>query len=246
MRATWSNSLPLLLTLVMAAPATAAPHPAVTAQPRKDKWWRAEQQRINELVKRSRDARLLFIGDSITYGWKGSGEKVWQRYYACRQALNLGIGGDQTQHLLWRLDHGNLAGLKPKVAVLLIGVNNAFDRRHRPRQIAAGVSRILDTLGRRLPRTQVLLLGILPAGQRPGRFRDKLAATNRLLARVAAARKRVRYLDIGARFLDARGDLSAEIAVDHLHLTGKGYQIWARAIEPVLRRALQRCSGSSK
>src|SRR5688572_24783521 len=79
---------------------------------------------FNERVKQG-NADLLFIGDSITQGWEGNGKKVWEEFYSKRNAVNLGIGGDRTQHVLWRLDNGNVAGLKPKAAVLMIGTNNS-------------------------------------------------------------------------------------------------------------------------
>lgn len=220
-------------------------HPAVDARPRSEiEWWTAEHQRINAEVQQNRDARLLFIGDSITWAWKLWGSAVWEHHYSERRPLNLGIPGDQTQHVLWRLQNGNLAGLDPRTVVLLIGVNNALDETHQPAHIAAGVAAILAEIHRQMPRTRVLLLAILPAGPHPGSFRDKLSATNRLLAELGGGQ--VTFLDIGPQFLDDAGDLTADIAFDYLHLTELGYKIWGHGMEFTLREMLlDRGAGSN-
>ena len=94
------------------------------------------------------DAELAFIGDSITQGWEGRGKDVWEKYYGDRKAINLGIGGDRTEHVIWRLTHGNLGKIKPKVAVLMIGTNNTGHFDQDPAEVAAGVERILEILER--------------------------------------------------------------------------------------------------
>ena len=97
--------------------------------PRTDDWWQKRQAGFNTNVAAAGNkAAVLFIGDSITQGWEGEGKNVWSRYYSPRQAINLGIGGDRTQHVLWRLDNGNLKGLKPKAAVVMIGTNNTSSK----------------------------------------------------------------------------------------------------------------------
>src|SRR3954464_436209 len=114
---------------------------------------------FNERVKKG-NVDLIFIGDSITQGWEGSGAKVWKEFYDKRNAVNLGIGGDRTQHVLWRLDHGNIDGIKPKLAVLMIGTNNSGS--NTSEQIAEGVKLIVEKLRSKLPNTKVLVLGIFP------------------------------------------------------------------------------------
>ena len=108
--------------------------------PRNEAWWQARQKSMNDRVKKG-NVDLLMIGDSITHGWEGGGKDVWKQYYEKRNAVNLGIGGDQTQHVLWRLDHGNIDGIQPKLAVLMIGTNNAGCG--NPAEIAAGVKAIV-------------------------------------------------------------------------------------------------------
>ena len=107
---------------------------------------------MNQRVKQGK-VDLLMIGDSITHGWEGAGKEVWQKFYAKRNAVNLGISGDQTQHVLWRLENGNLDGIQPKLAVLMIGTNNAAGG--NPQEIAAGVRAIVERLRAKLPQTKI-------------------------------------------------------------------------------------------
>jgi lysophospholipase L1-like esterase len=218
-----------------AATKQAADNPAVTAAPRAEDWWQARQKVLNERVKQG-GAELLFIGDSITQGWEGEGKEVWAKLYAPRKAVNLGIGGDQTQHVLWRLKYGNLDGIAPKVAVVMIGTNNTGGGQSAD-QIAAGVKAITDELGAKLPKTKVLLLAIFPRGDKPNAQRDLITAINAQIARLADD-KRVWFRDIGAKFVNADGTISKEIMPDFLHLSPKGYGLWADAIEADLKKLL--------
>jgi beta-glucosidase len=138
---------------------------------------------------------------------------------------------------LWRIQHGNLEGISPRVVVLLIGANDAHFRDTTASQIAGGIATIVNDLRARLPRAHVLLVGIFPFGRRPSARRVKVAEANRLAAEVADG-KMVHYLDIGARLLRPNQTLSSKIAYDYLHLTARGHQIWATAMEPKLRQLL--------
>ena len=150
--------------------------------------------------------------------------------------MNLGIGGDRTQHVLWRLDHGNIEGISPKLAVVMIGMNNA--RANKPEQIADGIKAIVHKLRTQLPQTKVLLLAIFPRGadeQDP--LRQVNQKTNAIVAKLDDGQM-VHYLDIGPAFLADDGTLSKEIMPDLLHLSPKGYQIWAESIEPSIRKLM--------
>src|ERR1700722_3732530 len=105
---------------------------------------------------------ILFMGDSITDFWRNRGSNVWNKYYASRHAINFGISGDRTQHVLWRIDHGELDGLKPKVTILMIGTNNSNS--DSPENIAAAIKLIIQEIRDKCPGTKVLLLGIFPRG----------------------------------------------------------------------------------
>ena len=114
--------------------------------PRSDAWWQQRHEGMNARVKQG-NVDLIFIGDSITHGWEGAGKEVWKKYYGKRNAVNLGIGGDQTQHVLWRLDHGNIDGISPKLAVVMIGTNNAGTAT-RPRRSPRASRRSSRSCGR--------------------------------------------------------------------------------------------------
>ncbi len=213
----------------------AAEEPSSTAtrpEARPDDWWVARQKAFNDRVAQG-GADLLLIGDSITQGWEGEGKDVWAKYYAPRRAVNLGIGGDRTQHVLWRLDHGNLDGIKPKLAVLMIGTNNSNGNDNTAEEIGAGIRAIVARLREKLPETKVLILAVFPRGPKPNAQRDKNAQASQLAA-AAADGKNVFYLDIGPKFLTDDGTLTAEIMPDFLHLSPKGYALWAESIEPTV------------
>jgi lysophospholipase L1-like esterase len=195
-----------------------AQNSATKPVPRKDKGWQQRHQQFLERAKKG-NVDLLFIGDSITQGWEGSGKEVWKERYDALNAANLGIGGDRTQHVLWRLQEGKeLQGISPKAIVLMIGTNNMHDN----------------------SAPEILILGIFPRGQQASNpFRDKIKEANQQIAKLDNGTS-VRYLDIGDRFLSPDGSLSKEIMPDFLHLSPKGYTIWADAIQPTLQEMLKK------
>jgi lysophospholipase L1-like esterase len=212
---------------------------STTPAPENDRGWFRHNQ-LNITVKQHPDADLVFIGDSITQGWDYEcprwGHNVWLKYYGKRRAVNLGSGGDKTQHVLWRLDHGNLDGLHFKLAVLLIGTNNAATC--TPDETRDGVRAIVEKLRARVPGCKVLVLGILPRGRDANnRLRKVNEAANKKIKKLADG-KHVFYLDIGPKFLDPDGTISPFIMPDFLHLNEQGYEIWASAIEPEVARLL--------
>lgn len=224
-----------------AAPAqAAAANPATTPVARADAWWQQRHAAMNERVKQG-GVELLFLGDSITQAWEGPGAKLWAERYAPRKAVNLGISGDQTEHLLWRLQNGNLAGIAPKGAVVMIGTNNVGNTggKHSAEQIAAGVTAVIDELAKQTPKTKVLLLAIFPRADPGDAMRAKIAAINQQLAKLAATQpERITFLDLSAKFLAADGSLPADVMPDKLHLSEKGYAIWSDAIEGELKKLL--------
>ena len=202
-------------------------HSAVTPVPR-DANWVKHHESINELAKKG-DVDLLFIGDSITQGWNNN--EHWQRYFGPRKPMNAGISGDRTQHVLWRLDHGNIDGIHPKLAVVMIGTNNSNGQDNTAEEIADGIKAIVAKLRTKLPETKILLLAIFPRGEKPNPQREKNARASELASKVADG-KMVFYSDISQKFLTADGTLAKEIMPDFLHLSREGYEIWAKAIEP--------------
>ena len=216
---------------------------------------------------------VIFLGDSITHGWEG--QKAWQEHFGSFKPVNLGIGGDQTGHVLWRITDGHeLDNLKPKAAVIMIGTNNTGG--HTAEQIAGGIKAIVDELKKQKPDIKVLVLGVFPRGgsgdaersleqitegikpiseelkkekpdvkrlnallksleQQKGtipaaKLNKKISEINAIISKLDDG-KTVFYKDIGKEFLDQNGGLSGEIMPDYLHLSGKGYDIWGKAIK---------------
>ena len=200
-----------------------------------EKWWRDRDREKSAQAKQG-TAKLAFIGDSITQGWEGRGKEVWSKHYASRNPINLGFSGDRTEHVIWRLTHGNLGKIKPEVAVLMIGTNNTGHKMQDPAEVSDGVGRILEILAERVPDTKVLLLGVFPRGKHE--FDEKRLnnlAINQRIRRFHDG-DRVHYLDIGSVFLEEDRSLSPKIMPDALHLSEEGYRLWAEAIEPKLRQ----------
>ena len=225
-----------LTTLLFAIAAIAEDklHSATKPVPRSGGWTKRHQS-FNKRVAQGNCA-LIFIGDSITQGWEGRGRKVWAKFYAKRNAVNLGISGDRTQHVIWRLDNGNLHRIKPKAAVIMIGTNNSGS--NSSQEIADGVEVIVKQLRKKLPETKVLLLGVFPRGANKADKRRQVNEGANATFKKIADGKSVHYLDIGQKFLKEDGTLPREIMPDLLHLSEKGYTIWAESIEAKLKELM--------
>jgi lysophospholipase L1-like esterase len=182
---------------------------------------------------------VIFLGDSITQGWEGkAAKKIWDDAFGPFKPVNLGIGGDQTGHVIWRITEGKeIAPLKPKLAVIMIGTNNTGG--HTAEQIAGGIKVIIDTLQKQKPDMKILLLGVFPraGGIEKGdpvapadKLNPKIRQINVIISKFADDKK-VFYKDIGEKFLNKDGGLERKIMPDLLHLSEEGYKIWAEAIK---------------
>ena len=209
-------------------------HSAIIGQPKDQNWWKKRHASMNQKAKKPHD--LLFIGDSITQGWEGSGKGTWDKFYGNRKTLNLGISGDRTEHVIWRLDNGNLKNQKKaKVAVIMIGTNNTGHKLQDPTEVKDGIGRIISTVRARCPQAKILLLGIFPRGVNPDDPKRKNnVEINELVSKFHNG-ERIHYLNISDKFLTKEGVLTKEIMPDALHPKQKGYEIWAEAIEPKLK-----------
>lgn len=225
-------------------------HTAVTpaARPDKYEWWTQRHESVLEQVKKG-NPEVIFIGDSITHFWDSKGRAIWEQYYAKYNPVNMGFSGDRTEHVLWRLDHGEVDGISPRLAVLMIGTNNASRDQYSAEQIAEGIEAIVCDLRAKLPRTKILMLAIFPRGsdeQREDKTQDatynplwaKNDKASRLASKIADG-KRIFYLDINKAFLNDEGVLTREVMPDLLHPEEKGYAIWAEAMEPTMRKLLK-------
>lgn len=195
-------------------------------------WWKQRHEDILSAPGR-KDAQIIFIGDSITDGWdaKGSGLKVWESEYVPMKALNLGINCDSTQHVLWRLDHGEIDDLpKVKVAVVMIGVNNKGITRDKPEDIAVGIEAICGRLKEKVPHAKILLLGVFP------RFfgNDNNDDVNNVITKLDDG-KQIFYLNINGELLKTEGAIKDRVG----HVTEKGYEVWAEAMRPTLKKLME-------
>jgi lysophospholipase L1-like esterase len=178
--------------------------------------------------------QLVFIGDSITDGWRNGDQRdIFDDYFGKYHPYNIGISGDQTQHVLWRIEHGELDGISPKVAVIMIGTNNLGNMRQTPQETIDGVTAVVKAVEQKVPNIKILLLGIFPrANKADDPFRAQIKQVNDAISKLDDGGKHVKYLDIGGKFLDPDGTLPRTIMPDYLHPNVKGYQIWAEAIKP--------------
>ena len=224
-----------------ALPSTVVPVTQDRSWPTYD--WATRHKLTSATVKRSQP-QILFIGDSITHFFGGEkfdsyplhGLKVWNEYYAPRNAGNLGFGWDKTENVLWRLQHGAVDGISPKLIVMMIGTNNTGNC--SAPDIAAGIEAIVLEFNRRLPQSKILLLGIFPRGEKPDApQRGKIAEVNRLISKLDG-KQNVTFLDIGPKFLTPEGVITQDIMPGFLHPNEKGYRIWAEAIEPTVKHLM--------
>jgi lysophospholipase L1-like esterase len=205
-------------------------------------WHERHRAKCLECERNNHD--LVFIGDSITHLFEGDpavpgrGERVWARYYGQRRALNLGFGWDRTQNVLWRLAHGEFAGQRPRLVVILIGTNNLTGtsnaRTNTPPEIAEGIQNICRQIHAASPASRILLMGIFPRSQVDDCLRTCIRNLNDLLADLYKSNETVTFMDIGHLFLSSDGSISPNIMSDGVHLTEKGYRIWAEAVEPTI------------
>ena len=186
---------------------------------------------------------LLFVGDSITDGWRDTGKSVWNKNFAPLKAANFGVSGDRTEHVIWRMRNGELEGIQPKLVVLMIGTNNGDPAP----DVALGIKTIINAIHDRHPRCKILLLGIFPRSEKPDGARAKNDEVNKLISKFVtfAETRRVAYLDIGAKFLAPDGTLPKDLMPDFVHPSEKGYQTWAGAIIEKVRQMLQEMSGKA-
>lgn len=238
-----TRCLAILIITVFALNCSAATGLAVEESPttpkeRTDGLGKSQLKEIDaDLKKLGEKVDLAFVGDSITRRWRGEGNiDVWNKYWGQYKAVNMGIGGDQTQNVLWRLQNGQLDGYQARVFVVMIGTNNCWGKNVVPADVAAGVKAILDLIQKKQPGAKILLLSILPTGEKPNPGRETRTAINALISKFAGGP--VEYMDISAKFLEPDNTISKEVMPDHLHLAPKGYEIWSEAIKDKIKGML--------
>ena len=215
-------------------------HSAVKPVPRDPNWVKRHDKFV-EIAKRG-GVEVLFLGDSITDAWGGEGHgqnspgsKLFAEKFVPLKAANFGIGGDRTQHVLWRLQNGELKGITPKVVMLMIGTNNSNGKDNTSDEIADGVKAIVAEIQKQSPKTKVLLLAVFPrATGNDANLKkiqsEKINKVNESIAKLHDG-KMVKFLNINKIFTAADGSLPKDIMPDQLHLSPKGYELWAKAVE---------------
>ena len=215
--------------------------PGETPAPKTGGWAKRHEAFVDEAKKGGFD--VLFTGDSITDGWRNNPQKkIFDATFGPLKPANFGISGDRTQHVLWRLQNGEFEGLTlPKVVVLMIGTNNIGQKDPEPPESAiAGIQAIVKEIRKKSDHAKILLLGVFPRGEKSDDpFRAMIKEINAAAAKLDDEGKSVKFLDIGEKFLQPDGTISKEIMHDYLHLTEKGYQIWADAIKDTLVEMLK-------
>jgi lysophospholipase L1-like esterase len=200
-----------------------------------------KQHEANLEVARQGNIDILFMGDSITDFWRSSrepyaGKPVFDKYFGNQRVANFGIAGDTTQGVLYRLQHGEGQGFSPKVVMLMIGTNNTG--RNTAPEIAEGIGAVVLELEKDFPKTKILLLAVFPRNSANDPVRATIAEINNIISKLDDG-DRVHYLDIGAKFLDASGNIPKDVMSDSLHPTTKGYEIWAEAVKEPLENLMK-------
>ncbi len=209
--------------------------------------WRAEFERVRSLAANHPELDLIFFGDSITQGLSeandrlahAGGKRRFDRDYGRYRAANFGISGDRTEHLLYRIAHGNLHGLHAKVIVLMIGVNNLGQRHNTGHEVAVGTAAVVAALRREQPAAKILLLGCFPSGDAPDCWRRRQIDILHQEIEMLADDPNVVYLDLRRVFLHPDGRIQKRrMRLDLVHLSGAGYASWARAMQPRVRELM--------
>src|SRR4051794_3373728 len=188
---------------------------------------------------------LYFLGDSITRRW-GCSDAIWaadlanwkQNFYGWN-AGNFGWGGDRMQNMLWRIQNGELDGVNPKVIVILAGTNNVGNRpggEEKVADITRGMDALIATCREKAPAAKIVLTAIFPRNDNPDVLPEIRKINDELAKR--ADEQTVFYLNVNDKLADANGRLFDGMTVDKLHLTVKGYQVWADGLRPILTQLL--------
>ncbi len=202
-------------------------------------WWKDRHERCVEMTRQG-GIDVVFLGDSITQGWEGAGKQAWDEHFAPLNAGNFGFSGDRTEHVLWRLEHGEIMGLDPKLIVIMIGTNNIGHGSSNPQQTADGVGAIVTKLRAGLPNADILLLGVFPRGEAPDDVMRQRVGEATALFSPLGDKKGVHFLDISYAYLRPSSTLRVTMMPDRLHLNEAGYAVWAEAIVPEMRRILEK------
>ncbi|MEW5849981.1 MAG: GDSL-type esterase/lipase family protein [Myxococcota bacterium] len=179
---------------------------------------------------RNEEVRILFVGASIIEGWRSVATDVWTNVLEPAGALNLGIPGETSGQLMWRVQNGFLRGLRPDVVVLQVGAN---DRQVKAEHVAENIADVVREMRKQIPRARIILFSIFPTDRAGSPLRRKNEQTNALLNALAGG-EAVRVVDCGNLFVDENGETRPELLPDGLHLSREAYALWAGVLFPLL------------
>ena len=206
-----------------------------------DYWWANRVlSRHKEIEKvRGETVDLVLLGDSIMHFWEWKHPKSWAKLTAGRKVLNLGYGGDRTQNIIWRINHGELDGYEAKCVVLMIGTNNNSSNSSKPEDVAGGIEKIVNMIRAKQPKAKIVLHPIFPRGdsaqsQRHAAARERNDRTNVLLKQFAEKDGKLVWIDFNDKLVDATGWVPKSIMPDQIHPSAVGYDIWMKALAPVI------------
>jgi len=202
-----------------------------------DSWLKLHEAHVKTAQESKGPIDVLLVGDSITIQWGESWKKLFPNY----KAVNIGIGGDKTQNVLWRLDHGSVEGLQPKAIMLMIGNNNMFFTPETGVEAAAkGIEMCAKNLREKFPNASLVVAKILPAHAPGVRFYEDIKLTNAALDTLKLeADPKVRVLDLWSDFTNADGTQKKDLfTADNIHLSPSGYAVYAAKLKPLLEAML--------
>uniref|UniRef100_A0A8C9MPE1 Platelet-activating factor acetylhydrolase IB subunit alpha2 n=1 Tax=Serinus canaria TaxID=9135 RepID=A0A8C9MPE1_SERCA len=209
----------------------AVPHAAEDIQG--DDRWMSQHNRF-VLDCKDKEPDVLFVGDSMVQLLQQY--EIWRELFSPLHALNFGIGGDTTGHVLWRLKNGELENIKPKVIVVWVGTNN---HENTAEEVAGGIEAIVRLINTQQPQAKVIVLGLLPRGEKPNPLRQKNAKVNHLLKASLPKLPNVQLLDVDVGFVHSDGTISYHDMFDFLHLTGGGYAKVCKPLHELIMQLLE-------
>lgn len=218
-------------------------------------WWdrHAEVLAIKDSIK----PQILLIGDSITHFWGGSpqrkypngelrapnGPESWNKLFSRYRVLNIGFGWDRTQNVLWRLDHGEIDGINPRLVVINIGTNNTSltpaARRNTAPEIVDGIMAIYARVRIKIPNAKIVVMALFPRESDPGNPRRILINRVNGQLKVLADHQNINLINIGSEMLNPDGTFLPGMMLDFTHPTDRGYQVWADALKPFINAAIK-------
>ncbi|XP_053736767.1 platelet-activating factor acetylhydrolase IB subunit gamma [Synchiropus splendidus] len=214
------------------------PNPAATPTACEDtqgdgRWMSLHNRFVSD--SKDKEPEVLFVGDSLIQLMHQF--SIWRELFSPLHTLNFGVGGDATQHVLWRLSNGELDNISPKVVVLWVGTNN---HGHSAEQICAGIMEIVRVIKNKLPHAHTVVLGILPRGKAPNPLRERNAQVNQLVQEDVSSLPHASFFNVDPGFVHSDGSISHQDMYDYLHLTPHAYQAVCKPLHAYLKTLLEK------